>query len=165
MPIIEGWEVSPDRVTMYGEMMNSDDVGDPIITTKCVLDKDNGFLIVSDNGFAWKIVWGARQAMGPAWKMGQMGKSKWVRWHDVAGISPTKPGQIIVDVKTRKNGPLVLDKRGNIKIKRWKLTLNQNKGEPKNFWRQRMENFNPFISQIFEKNRSATDPSTSDSVM
>ena len=159
MPITQGWEVSPDRVKMFDKIMEMYPVGDPLLTSKCKLDRDNGFLVVSDNGFAWRIKMGMSSSYMSA------GKSKWIRWHDVANINPTKPGQIIVDVKTRKNGALILDKRGNIKIKRWKLTINQNKGEQKNYWRQRMENFNPFISQIFEKNRSATDPSTSDSVM
>ena len=32
MPIMEGWEVSPDRVEKYEKMLGQDDVGDPIIT-------------------------------------------------------------------------------------------------------------------------------------
>jgi hypothetical protein len=149
---------------MYGEMMNADDVGDPVITTKCVLDKDNGFLIVSDNGFAWKIVWGARQAMGPAWKMGQMGKSKWVRWHDVADIVPKKPGQVLVSLKIRKNGALVL-KKGIIKIKRWKLTIRRNKGEPKDVFKQRQPLFNQIMVDLFNQKKGEPDPQTSDSRM
>jgi len=34
MPIISGWEVSPDRIKKYEKMMSTDDVGDPIITSK-----------------------------------------------------------------------------------------------------------------------------------
>ncbi|MFX1478744.1 MAG: hypothetical protein ACFFCI_11500 [Promethearchaeota archaeon] len=148
---------------MYGEMMNADDVGDPTITTKCVLDKDNGFLIVSDNGFAWKIVWGARQAMGPAWKMGQIGKSKWVRWHDVADVMPKKPGQVLVSLKIRKNGALVTDKKGVIKVKRWKLTIRANKGEPKATFKQRQPLFNQIMLDLFNQKKGEPDPPTSDS--
>ena len=55
MPIIEGWEVSPDRLDKFEKMLRTDPIGDPILTTKCMLGGDNGFLIVSDNGLAWRI--------------------------------------------------------------------------------------------------------------
>ena len=110
MPIREGWEVSPDRGPMYEKIMSKDPVGDPIITTKTKLDRENGFLVVSDNGFAWRI------KMGMSTSMYSAGKSKWIRWHDVAGMQPKKPGVLIVELKIRKKGALILDGKGNYKI-------------------------------------------------
>ncbi len=52
MPIMSGWEVSPDRVDKFEKMLNTDPVGDPIITSKCRLGKDNGLLVASNNEFA-----------------------------------------------------------------------------------------------------------------
>ena len=51
------------------------------------------------------------------------GKHKWVRWHDLAGIIPKKPGVLIVEIKIRKKGSLLLDKKGNYKTKKWKLKV------------------------------------------
>ncbi len=123
---MEGWEVSPDRKEVFEKMINMDSIGDPIITSKCVLGKENGLLIVSDNGFAWRIKNTAMRG-----SLISAGKSKWIRWHDVANIIPKKDGQILVEIKLRKRGSLILDKKGYYKIKKWKLTIRQNKGEPK----------------------------------
>ncbi len=49
---MEGWEVSTDRKEVFEKMINMDSIVEPIITSKCVLGNENGFLIVSDNGFA-----------------------------------------------------------------------------------------------------------------
>ena len=42
---MENWDVSPDRVDMYSELMVAYPVGDVIITSKCKLNNDNGLLI------------------------------------------------------------------------------------------------------------------------
>ena len=164
MSILRGWELSPDSVKRYEKMMSTDPIGDPLLTSKCVLDKDNGLLIVSDSGFAWRLKPGMRQAsvMGAATGVG---KSKWVRWYDVANITPKKVGQSIVELKLRKNGSLMLDKKGNYKIKKWKLTIRQNKGEPKADFRVRQSSFTNMMLEIFNHNKVETDPETSESRM
>ena len=137
--------------------MGKDDVGEPVITSKCKLNKEIGFLVVSENGFAWRI------KAGFSTSYMSMGKSKWVRWHDVAEILPKKPGVVIVVVKLRKDGALIIDKKGFAKIKRWKLTLNKNKDEPGEHFKQRQADFHSIISQVFEQNKGEGDPPTSDS--
>ena len=101
MPIMDGWEVSSDRMEKYEKMISQDSVGDPIITSKCKLNKDLGFLVASNNGFAWRIQAGMRTSMY------SMGKSKWIRWHDVDRIDLKKEGVILVYIKVRnKDGTL-----------------------------------------------------------
>ncbi len=158
MPIMEGWEVSPDRVEKYEKMVSQDDVGDPIITSKCRLSNENGFLVMSDNGFAWRI-----QVTYMRGSLMSMGKSKWVRWHDVYNIQQKKPGVIYVWVIKRKNGALIPGKKGIPKQKKWALILQQNKHEPKPHFRQRQADFFNIMAQIFERNRVETIPPTSDS--
>ncbi|MHA2430108.1 MAG: hypothetical protein ACXACC_03630 [Promethearchaeota archaeon] len=158
MPIMEGWEVSPDRVEKYEKMMGQDDVGDPIITSKCRLSKENGFMVMSDNGFAWRI-----QITAMRGSMYSAGKSKWVRWHDVNNIQLQKPGVIIVWVNKRKHGDLIIDGKGNPKLKKWKLILQQNKNEPKDHFRRRQSMFFDIMAEIYNRNRVEEIPSTSDS--
>lgn len=159
MPIMEGWEVSPDRVEKYEKMMGQDNVGDPIITSKCRLSKENGFLVVSDNGFAWRI-----HVTYMRGSMYSMGKSKWVRWHDVYNLVEKKPGVLVVWVVVRqKDGSPKLDKKGNPKAKKWLLILQQNKGEEKPHFRQRQADFYNIFSQIYNRNKVETIPATSDS--
>jgi hypothetical protein len=154
MPLMQGWEVSPDRVESYEKMMGMDPIGDPIITTKCRLDSENGMIIVSDNGFAWRIkITFARGAAISA------GKSKWVRWYDVSDLMPKKDGVIIAFLKVRdKNGAL---KPG--KIKKWKLMILPNKGEDKVTAAEKKAAFNNIMLEIFQRNKVDTDPPTSDS--
>ena len=157
MPMIEGWEVSPDRVEMLEKILASDDVGDPVFTSKCKLGADNGLLVASDNGFAWRLKMGMNTSLYSA------GKSKWVRWHDVAGFIPKKPGVLITQVKVRKKGDLIIDGKGNPKVKKWPMKIAQNKNEDKAHFRQRQEVFNQLMMDIWNKNRGDTDPPTSDS--
>ena len=157
MPMIEGWEVSPDRVEMLEKILSSDDVGDPVFTSKCKLGADNGLLVASDNGFAWRLKMGMNTSLYSA------GKSKWVRWHDVAGFIPKKPGVLITQVKVRKKGDLIIDGKGNPKVKKWPMKIAQNKNEDKTHFRQRQEVFNQLMMDIWNKNRGDTDPPTSDS--
>ncbi|MFX0033678.1 MAG: hypothetical protein ACFE8E_10310 [Candidatus Hodarchaeota archaeon] len=159
MPIMEGWEVSEDRVEKYDKMMGQDDVGDPIITSKCRLSKENGFLVVTDNGFAWRI-----HVTYMRGSYMSMGKSKWVRWHDVQNIQEKKPGVIILWVVVRtKEGQYKPDKKGNPKLKKWLLILQQNKHEEKVHFRQRQADFFNIFSEIYNRNRVETVPATSDS--
>lgn len=155
---MEGWEVSRDRVEKFQKMLETDPLGDPIITSKCRLGKDNGLIIVSNNGFAWRIQSGYGTAV---W---EHGKSKWVRWHDVDHMMEKKPGLVFLWVKVRdKNGGLKIDKKGNPKLAKWFFVLNRNKDEDKPHFYERRAAFFNIISQIFEQNRGDTDPPTSDS--
>ncbi len=160
MPIMSGWEVSPDRVEKYEKIMSSDPVGDPIITSKCKLGNENGFLVASNNGFSWRI------KMGMGTSMYSSGKSKWIRWHDVSRIDLKKVGIIYAYIKARdKNGNLKVDGRGDPKLKKWALKCHPNKNEDKGHYVQRRADFYNIMSDIFNQNKSDTDPPTSDSRM
>jgi hypothetical protein len=160
MPIMSGWEVSSDRVEKYEKMMSQDAIGDPIITSKCKLNKDLGFLVASNNGFAWRIQAGMRTSMY------SMGKSKWIRWHDVDRIDLKKEGVILVYIKVRdKDGTLKIDGKGNPKLKKWQFVANQNKNEDKGHFAQRRAAFFSIMSDIFNQNKGDVDPPTSDSRM
>jgi len=156
---MEGWEVSRDRIEKFEKMIAQAPIGDPILTSKCKLDKENGLLVVSDAGFAWRI------KVGPFTNAWDSKKRKWVRWHDVANITPKQNGQAQVVLKLRKDGALKLDKKGNIKTKRWKLTINRNKDEQKPHFSIRQESFNNILLEIYDRNRVEADPPTSDSRM
>jgi hypothetical protein len=155
---MEGWEVSSDRIEKYEKMMGQDDVGDPIITSKCRLSKENGFLVMSDSGFAWRI-----HVTYMRGSYMSMGKSKWVRWYDVNNIALKKTGVIIMWVNIRKDGQLKIDKKGNPKLKKWLLILQQNKNEAKPHFRQRQADFFNIVAEIYNRNRVETSPPMSDS--
>jgi len=153
MPIISGWEVSPDRIEKYDKIMSTDDVGEPIITSKCKLGPNNGYIVASNNGFAWRIQGG----LVP-------GFSKWVRWHDVDRIDLKREGFLLAYIKVReKNGILKLDGKGIPKLKKWALQLRQNNNEEYGHYLQRRSNFYQIISDIFNQNKGDSDPPTSDS--
>ena len=157
MPIMSGWEVSPDRVEKFEKILSSDDVGDPIITSKCKLDKENGFIVASNNGFAWRI------QMGYGTSMMSMGKSKWVRWHDVDRIVEKKVGILLMYLKVRtKDGTLKIDGKGNPKLKKWVLKCHPNKSEDKGHYAQRRADFYSIMSDLFNRNKGDVDPPTSD---
>lgn len=154
MPILSGWEVSPDRIDKYNKMMSTDDVGDPIITSKCNLSEGSGYLVVSNNGIAWRIYGGHAHS----------GKSRWVRWYDVGRIDRKRDGFLIVNVKRRKtDGSLKMDNKGNYKFKQWFLKLKPNKHENKNLFLQRKSAFFGLMSDIFNQYKRDTDPPISDS--
>ena len=157
MPIIPGWELSSDRGDMFNKMMGMDPIGDPLLTSKCKLDADNGLLIVSETGFSWRLKMGMNTPLMSA------GKSKWVRWHDIADIMPKKDGVLILFVKVRKDSALIVDKKGNPKIKKWRLILNANKNEDKHHFIERRAQFNTLMIEIFNHNKGTVDPPTSDS--
>jgi hypothetical protein len=161
--MIEGWEISPDRVEMLEKILDTDPVGDPVITSKCRLsDKktniENGLLVASNDGFAWRIKMGYSSSLMSA------GKSKWVRWHDVAGFIPKKPGFLILELKSRKKGgPVIVDKKGNYKVKKWRFFLDKNKGEEKAHYKERVKVFDQIMMDLWNKNKGDSDPPTSDS--
>ena len=156
---MEGWEVSSDRIEKYQKMLSIDPIGDPIITSKCKLDRANGFLVVSDNGYSWRLQKTASSGgYSPI-------KNKWVRWHDVANLREIKPGTLLVEIKLRKNRLLITDKFGNPKIKKWKISIRPNKGEPGESFRQRQQYFHYIMSELHNRNKVLTDPPTSDSRM
>ena len=102
---IKGWEVSYDRTNMYLLMMANLPIGNPIIASKCRLGGTKGFLIVSDNGFAWRFKW---SILNPEHGYCNV----WIRWHDVAIIIPKKKGQVLVVIKKRKKGSLKFNRKG-----------------------------------------------------
>ncbi|MHA2394425.1 MAG: hypothetical protein ACXAEX_21005 [Promethearchaeota archaeon] len=169
MPIIEGWEVSPDRHEKFEKMLSTDPIGDPLLTTKCMLGSDHGFLVVSDNGLAWRI----QITYGTTAPVFKTGKSKWIRWHDVANIIPisgqkmgtktNKPGWVFLEVKRRKKGTLVTDKRGNPKTKKWRLIIRPNKNEEKSHFNQRLATFYDLLMELFNKFRIDENLPISDS--
>ena len=77
--------------------------------------------------------------------------------------SPVRAGQVIVELKIRKGGALIYDKKGRYKVKRWKLTIRQNKGEDKTNFKARLSSFNSIMIDLFNKHRVQTDPPSSDS--
>ncbi len=141
-------------------MMSTDAVGEPIIISKCKIGKSYGLLVVSDNGFAWRIQYSFMRD-----GLKDIGKSKWVRWYDVERIIPDKPkkGRIKIEIVKRKKGKLIKDGRGNPKITRWRLTASQNRGELYSHFVNRRKDFYRIIQEIFEKNKTDKIPITSDS--
>jgi len=157
MPIIEGWEVSPDRIDKYEKMMNQYPIGDPVITSKCKLGKDNGFIVASNNGFAWRI-----QA-GYGTPLYSMGKSWWIRWQDISRIDEKKVGILLTYMKVRRrDGSLKIDGKGNPKLTKWVFKCHPNKNEDKGHYVQRRSDFYNIMSDLFNRNKGDTDPPTSD---
>ena len=158
MPIIPGWEISPDRVGKVDKMYSMYDIGDPIITSKCKRGSGGGFLVCSDRGFAWRI------RPGGWTHYSAMGNNMWIRWHDLFDVMEKKPGIILIRVKKRnmKSKVLILDKNGNYNFKKWKLEIVRNKNEPKEHYLSRKQSFNNIFMQIWEEHKTSEDPSHSD---
>jgi len=138
--------------------MKMDPIGDPIITSKCKRRDDYGFLIASNNGFAWRIQLGFSHGYAIS-----AGKNRWVRWHDVHSITRKKDGVLLITVKKRKKGKLLVDRKGNPKLQDWKMTLNKNKREEKAYFLQRKAAFYDIMVDLFNRNKGEGDPPTSDS--
>ncbi len=160
MPIMSGWEVSPDRIEKYNKIMSTDDVGDPIITSKCKLSWSgrgmaNGYIVVSNNGIAWRIQGGSYVTAG---------KSVWVRWFDVSRIDRKSDGFLRVYVKIRKKkGSLMMDNKEHPRLRKWSFQLKRNKNEEYSNFLQRKSAFFGIMSDIFNQNKGDSDPPTSDS--
>jgi len=161
LPLKEGWEVPPDRREKVEKILRNDEVGDPILTSKCVLvqQQANGVLVVSNKGIAWREKKSALRVLDLSFST----SSKWVRWHDVAFIIPKKAGSIIVEAKKRKNGVLVIGKRGIPKTIDLKFIIKRNQKETKSQFEQRKTEFNTIMLELFKKYRSNTNLRTSDS--
>ncbi|TXT61872.1 MAG: hypothetical protein BAJALOKI1v1_1090010 [Promethearchaeota archaeon] len=160
MPMIEGWEVSPDRKKVLEKMLSTDPIGEPLLVSKCQLQADRGTIIASDNGFSWRIKMTGNTALIKA------GKSKWVRWYDVNQIINEKPnkGMIKIEMFKRKKGALVT-KNGKPKVFRWRFILNRKKNEPKDHFKQRRQDFYRVMNEIFQRNKPDEIPAVSDSRM
>ena len=156
MPIREGWELSPDRKEQYDLLIEKYPVGEPILISKCRFEPENGLMVVSDNGFAWRMKAGFKGSFGVH------GKYKWIRWHDFAEIKLKKKGQLLLFVKKRKNGELILNRKGQPKTTKYIITLKPNQGEEKSKWKQRREGFYDIITEIYNRNKGDSDPPTSD---
>ena len=138
--------------------MRTDPIGDPIITSKCKRRDDKGFLIASNNGFAWRI----KLQMSPYAEL-YAGKSRWVRWHDVHDITGKRDGVLLITVKKQKKGKLIVDSKGNPKLLNWKMVLKKNKKEDKAHFLQRKAAFYDIMVDLFNQNKGEIDPPTSDS--
>lgn len=172
---MQGWDISLDRIKIYGEMMENDFIGDPIITSKCVLDtvdtlEQKGVLIASTNGYAWRSKRSVGRIIGGGIIGGGLGagraaavKRKWIRWHDVANIVPKKNGRVIMIMKRRKNGELVFNRKGKYKGFMWKLWIVRNKDEPKTHFKQRKQDFPNIMIDIWNRYKGEEDPPISDS--
>jgi len=159
MPFLDGWELSPDREGMLDKIMESDPVGEPILTSKCGLDRENGLIVVGENGFSWRI------KAGFGTSMYSMGKSKWVRWGDVDEIIPAKPEKGVIKIqmyKRDKDGNLVM-KGNKPKVTKWKLSVDRNKEEDKNHYINRRKDFFRLMNELYEKYKSPEPPAVSDS--
>jgi len=172
---MQGWEISPDRIKIYEKMMENDFIGDPIITSKCVIEgidilSQKGVLIVSTNGYAWRSKSSAGRIVASGIMCGAISagraaavKSKWMRWHDIADIVPKKDRSVIMIVKRRENGALVLNKKGKYKTRMWRLFVKSNKGEPKAHFKQRKQDFSNIMRDIWNRYKGEGDPPISDS--
>lgn len=138
--------------------MRTDSIGDLIITSKCRRRDDQGFLIASNKGFAWRI----KSQMSPYAGL-YAGKSRWVRWHDVYGITRKSDGVLLITVKKRKKGMLIVDRKGNPKLLNWKMVLKKNKREDKTHFLQRKATWYDIMVDLFNRNKGEIDPPTSDS--
>ena len=167
MPIKDGWEVSPDRHEHFEKMLNNDDLGEPILTSKCFHAQQgaHGFLIVSTKGIAWS----EKLTLEGLHNLSFGGSSKWVRWHDVVSITPFRgpfkitPGAIVAVVIKRKQGVLKKNKRGTPKTKELTFRIYRNKKESKAHFEQRKTDFLNIMKELYYKYKAETYPQTSDS--
>jgi len=164
MTIKTGWEVSSDREKQFEDLMANNPIGNPIITSKCIFDGKKGFLVLGDNGFAWKV------KIGVGSTLLDVGKKKWVRWYDVADILSKKKGEVeVLAYERMKTGDIKLDTgafsstKGELKTKKLKLKLMKNKKEPKDQWKEREESFHSVLMEIFSKYKVESPPAESDS--
>lgn len=158
--VLKGWELSPDRKSMYDKIVSEDDLGETLLTSKCKLGREHGLIVVSNNGFAWRLKIGFNTPMYKA------GTSKFVRWHDVADIKAKSEdkGVLLIECYKRKKGTLV-NKGGKPKTFRWKATLERNKDEDKGHFVARRKDFYRLMKEIYERNKVEQPPEVSDSRM
>lgn len=162
MSLKPGWEVSPDREKMFQAIVEKVPIGEPIITTKCKVDGDNGFLVAGENGWAWT---GKASLMklvtGDFWSLG---KKKWVRWHDIVEIDNYAKGNVYVKaVKRNKDGTLKMNKDGRPKTTELHLRCDRNQDEPKDQFKERREKFGNALMVIWFDNKVDEYPDETDS--
>lgn len=162
MPLKPGWEVSPDREKQFQAIVETVPIGEPIITSKCKVDGDNGFLVAGKNGWAWTGKAGLMKLItGDFWSLG---KKKWVRWYDVYKMGYNEKGLAVVEaVKRNKDGTVKKKKDGVPKTKAMILIADRNKDEPKDKWKERKKMFGEEFYMIFEKNKARVPPAETDS--
>lgn len=144
------------------KMANTDDIGDPIIISECkdVKMVTYGLLIVTDKGIAYIYEKGALESL----TYGPGTTSKWVRWHDVAGIYSKKPGTIILEVKKRKEGKILMNKQLGIPKKiELILKILRNSNETNNHYKQRKAEFFGIVMELYNQYKTDIDLATSDS--
>jgi hypothetical protein len=150
------WKKRVNRI--YQELLAEDPVGDPILTTLIQFQKKvSGIIAVSDNGISWRLV--DRVIAGGSYK------NKWIRWHDVARIIPEniKKGKLKLEMYKRKNGALIMNKKGEPKRFRWRFWIGRAKGEPKKLFKAKRKDYYRLMNEIFEKNKTDEIPLISDS--
>jgi len=164
MTVLEGWELTPDRRERFDKIMDEYDIGDPILISKCKLAKRHGLLVVSDKGFAWRFKMSFASAN--IWRA-TSGKSKWIRWHDVARIIPEKErkGKIKIEMYKRKGDGTLKMRWGKPKVFRWRAIVQRNRGEDKRHFKGRRKDFYRLMNEIYKRNKVEQPPPYSDSNM
>ena len=168
MPLKEGWEVSPDRHKEFEQMLSTDEVGDPILTSKGK-QYAPGFLIVSNMGIAWRdkksVSISLVKTLDAVFGSSGGKSSYWIRWHDVATITspPQKPGRILVEVNKRKKGVLLINRRGIPKTKNLWFFIKRNRNETYIHFEQRKAEFFGIMKELYKQYKSDANPPTSDS--
>lgn len=148
MTIKEGWEVSSDRIKKFNKLVII--TGDAIITSKCKLANDLGFLVASETGLAWWVHVSGRTAF----KMDRTNIWKWWAWSVITDITEENSGQILFESKLYdKKGHPKMDKEGNQKLKRSRLTLLPNKNEEEEHFKQRQRDFADIVTEIYDRNK------------
>lgn len=149
MTIKEGWEVSSDRIKQFERLLII--TGDAIITSKCKLSNDLGFLVASERGLAWWLHVSGRTAF----KMAPTNKGKWWAWSGITDITEENSGQILFKSKLYDNKGIFpkMDKEVNQKLKRSRLTLLPNKDEEEEHFKQRQRDFADIVIEIYDRNK------------
>lgn len=148
MTIKEGWEVSSDRIKQFDRLLII--TGDAIVTSKCKLSNDLGFLVASERGLAWMVHISGRTAF----KMDRTNTWNWWAWSAITDITEENSGQILFNSKLYdKTGHPKMDKEGNQKLKRSRLTLLPNKNEEEEHFRQRQRDFANIVIEIYNRNK------------
>ena len=167
----EGWEISPDRIKAFEKIVNTYNVGNPILTSKCLREGASGFLIVGNIGIAWKntqsgVITAADALIGTGATVGKI--SKWTSWQDVVKFTMLTrrknpdgiPGSIKLEVNKRKGGVILKNKRGVPKTEVWRLFLRRNKNETKSHYEERKAEFYGILKELYHQYKTDANPSS-----
>jgi len=173
LPLKEGWGVSPDKNREFEQLLSTDEVGDPILTSRCYREGAYGFLVVGNKGIVWKNTQsGVLSAVDAVFGSGAtVGKSsKGVSWRDVVIISPFQikkpyksPGSIKIQINRRRNGELLTNKRGIQKTEVWAFKIRRNLKETNFHFKQRKAEFFGIMKELYNLYKTDKNPPTSDS--